>query len=140
METVRMPNYARIKRYTLVRFLSRGGDYAISNLIMWFYGETSFYWAIALAAGYNFSVDYVGNEFWAFSDKHPTKQRNRTSLVSYSFVRLGYGLFGFCVLFLLYKLFLLPYPISSLIAGIVMWLYSFKTFERLFTGSAGERM
>lgn len=139
MEIAKATESTRWGRYTLVRVVSRGGDYVISNAIIWFYDEQSFYWAIAVAALFNFFSDYAGNRFWAFSADRPSEPRNTASLMGYAFMRLNWGLLGFCVLFLFYKLLLLPYPASSLLAGIVMWLFSFKAFKRYFTGYSNKR-
>jgi putative flippase GtrA len=121
-------------RFTIVRVVSRSGDLFISNLLILLYGESWFYPAIALAALFNCSVEYIGNKLWTFKESATMKRDTRKEIILYLLIRGFYGAFGFTAIILLYKVLSFPYLISSIIVASVLWFLSFRAFKGLFSG------
>lgn len=136
METLRtLATKARYAgRFTIVRVVSRSGDLAISNLLIFVYGESWFYPAIIIAAGFNCTVEYVGSKLWTFQDARIIRRDTTKEVVLYLLIRAFYGIFGFASLFLLYKILSLPYLVSSVAVATVLWFISFQAFQGLFSG------
>lgn len=136
METLRtFAKSARyVGRFTIVRVVSRSGDLAISNALIFIYGESWFYPAIMIAALFNCSVEYVGNKLWTFHGQQTIKRDTKKEIVLYLMIRGFYGVFGFSALILLYKILSLPYLASSIIVATVLWFLTFQAFQGLFSG------
>ncbi|MBP6924417.1 MAG: GtrA family protein [Candidatus Pacebacteria bacterium] len=136
METLRTLAFSarHAGRFTIVRVVSRAGDLTISNIMILLYGEHWFYLAIIIASVFNCSVEYLGNKFWTFGDMRTVRRDTQKELILYLLIRGFYGLFGFTALFVLYKILLFPYFISSITVASVLWFLSFKAFQGLFSG------
>lgn len=126
----------RARRYTVVRVISRGGDYLISTTLITLYGDTWFLLIVALASIFNVTVDYVGQKLWAF-DQTPTKRKRFfKEAILYGIIRGIFGLLGLCAVVMLYFGLDVPYAISALIVTIVLWFIAYPISTLLFIGSS----
>jgi putative flippase GtrA len=125
-----------IGRYTLVRIVSRGGDYLISTTLITLYGSDWFFPAVAFSSIFNISIDYLGQKFWAFKQKsEATKRRSTREIILYLFMRGLYAVPAFVALFIMYQILAIPYAISALLVTGSLWFISFEAFQGLFIGS-----
>jgi putative flippase GtrA len=125
-----------IGRYTVVRLVSRSGDYLISTSLITFYGSDWFFPAVAASSSFNIIIDYLGQKFWAFAQASNNSSRRTTrEIVLYLFLRGLYAAPAFAALFVLYQVLAVPYALSALLVTGALWFISFEAFQGLFTGS-----
>jgi uncharacterized membrane protein YfcA len=126
----------RARRYTVVRIISRGGDYIISTVLITLYGDTWFLPIVALASIFNVTVDYAGQKLWAFEQTPKKRKRFFKEAILYGIIRGMFGLMGFGSVVVLYFYLDVPYAISALIVTIALWFAAYPISTLLFVGSS----
>ncbi len=125
-----------IKRETVVRGLSRGGDLAIANSLMLIYGDTYFLYATAFGAVWNGLTDFIGQRYWTYSRPPRSGKRLMMEVVPYATLRVVIAILGISTLTTMFFVFSLPYYVGSLTTTAVFWFISYKVTRVFFTGSS----
>lgn len=123
--------------YLLVQIVTRGGDWAIQNYLI--YSVNSwliFLPAVALGATFNVTSGYVLQKVLVFptetSEPAPAMPNRFGTFVV---LRGVYGAGAFLVLTLLYTVWPEPYWIYSGIITLLMWLWSYRSQRDVFQGT-----
>ena len=124
------------RRYTVVRIVSRGGDYLISTSLITLYGDSWFFLIIAISSLFNVGVDYSGQKLWAFEQASTKRKVFFKEVLPYCILRGLLALLGFSTLILLYFYLKIPYAISALVVALALWVISFQISKVLFIGSS----
>lgn len=126
------PKARRVGKYTIIRVVSRLGDYLITNTLILLYGAPWFYPAIILGAAFNCASDYFGQKLWVFRGKQPVRSSSPKEICVFLLLRGIYAVPAVLLLILLYKIFTVPFLLSSFLVMVAMWFVSFRDFEALF--------
>ncbi len=127
-----MPN--KFKRETAVRTVSRGGDLAIANGLIFFYGESWFLYATVAGALWNFTADLFGQRKFVYNQPSRQTKTLLEEAIPYALLRLAVAGIGFGALSFLFFVCTLPYYVASITTTLLMWKISYKTTKMFFTG------
>ena len=120
--------------YLLVQLMTRGGDWAIQNLIIYTFNNwMAFIPAVALGTAFNLSSGYyLQNKlvFPAKSTEAASKIPNRFG--TFAVLRGVYGVTAFFTLTILYRIWPESYWIYSGVITLSMWLLTYKSQRAVF--------
>ncbi|MEY2665575.1 MAG: hypothetical protein RLZZ480_680 [Candidatus Parcubacteria bacterium] len=121
--------------YVLVQGVSRGGDWAIQNYLIYSFGGW-FIFLPALLAGsiFNLSFGYIIQKTFVFN---PAEERPHIPRRASTFVilRIMFGAGAFLTLLLLFSLWPADYWIYSGIIMVLMWALSYHAQRDVFTAT-----
>lgn len=123
-----------VRRYSIVRAVSRGGDLFISSTIEALFGGSWIWYMCALGVGGTFNVltDYLGQKYWVpgTAIEGPVISVKETG--RYAAVRVYYLPIGFGAHAILYLYIGLPFILSSVLVSIGLWIMSYRNTRGIF--------
>lgn len=128
-------NSARgMRRYSIVRAISRGGDLLISSVIEAFCGGSWFWYITALCTGgaFNVVIDYTGQKYWVNESKTRQSGINVKETGRYTFVRLYYLPIGVASHATLYQYVGIPFILSSILTSLGLWIISYRNTRGIY--------
>ncbi|MEN9920616.1 MAG: hypothetical protein RL538_509 [Candidatus Parcubacteria bacterium] len=124
-----------VRRYSIVRAVSRGGDLIISSAIEAVFGGGWFWYITALGTGgiFNLVTDYVGQKYWVNESKTKRAGFTLKETGRYAALRAFYLPIGLASHATLYQIVGLSFFLSSLLVSIMLWAISYRNTRGVFS-------
>lgn len=124
-----------VRRYSIVRAVSRGGDLIISSAFEAVFGGSWLWYLTALSVGgiFNVITDYIGQKYWVNESETNRAGFTLEETSRYTFVRLFYlpiGLFSHAAL---YQFAGVSFILSSIIVSTMLWAISYRNTRGVFS-------
>ena len=125
----------RMKRYFIIRVISRGGDVIIYAVLLLIWGIEWLIPAFIISGIFDYTLDFFGQKLWAFEEKDRRLVKLLREFGFYLLIRGGNLLCAGGLWLLLHEVFGVPILTTSLIVIVVFWTLSFGFYRWLFAGS-----